>query len=437
MVAVSKFADQLFTDLMREYQPALERRGRDTAPQAGRPDRQARRRPDGPPGRRWLSWLAPLAAAAGVAAAVGVAAILGQGIGAGRLAAPPAGAGQPRYYVQAGLCCSRPVVRSSATGKVTARVPVPVATPRDIGGYGVDMVASARGRTFFVAAFAPPGDRGQRIYRFRVTRSGKVSGFAAVPGGIIGDGQWEADAMAASPDGRRVAIAFRYDGNARKPPSDYIAVVDTATGARTMWRGSSAALGRSFSVASLSWTADGRELVFLGQWCHSATAPYNSNACGGSVRRIAEVRALNPVSGGGRVDSGRLLLRQSARFPYIAQALISPDGSTITAVVLAGGAKGAHDVSGLLPDELSVTQISVATHAQVRVLYRRRLGPTSQIIGAPDCLILSQDIPGRHWMLDGGISGGAGRRNGFNGWIDAGRLVPLPPADGDVAGQAW
>jgi hypothetical protein len=386
----------------------------------------------------WLrGWVIPLAAAIGVLLAVSLAGIFAGAVGSRTQTGPRAvEGGQPRYYVEAGLCCDRTVVRSTATGKVTATVPVPLPDVRDISGYGINTVASARNGTFFVTAYAP-GDKGQRIYRFRVTRSGRVSGFSPLPGGLLGSRQWEADAMAASPDGSRVAVAFYYAGSSRNPHPDYIVVVNTATGAHSVWRGGTAALGPTFSVASLSWTGDGHELVFLGQWCREPGGPADSEGCGNGNRRIAQVRTLDPAAPGGRLDSGRLLLGQSARLPYIAQALISPDGSTITAVVLTGSKTGSHAVSGLLPSHLTVQQISVATGRQLRLLYHRNLGPTSQIAGAPDCLILSQDSAGRHWMLSGGISGGAGYNNGFDGWLQDRRLIPLRPADGSIAEEAW
>jgi hypothetical protein len=105
--------------------------------------------------------------------------------------------------------------------------------------------------------------------------------------------------------------------------------------------------------------------------------------------------------------------------------------------VLTGPVTGSHRVSGAAPDNLSVQQVSVATGRQLGVLYRRHMGPTSQFIGAPDFLTLSADDAGQHWLLDGGISGGSDYDNGLNGWIDRGRLVPLPPRDGSAASQAW
>ena len=78
-----------------------------------------------------------------------------------------------------------------------------------------------------------------------------------------------------------------------------------------MFRGGLKALGPHFSVGNLSWADGGRELVFLGQWCH-VDMSMGSESCGTGKAggdRVAGVRTLNPASGGGRLGSGRLLLR--------------------------------------------------------------------------------------------------------------------------------
>jgi hypothetical protein len=288
---------------------------------------------------------------------------------------------------------------------------------------------------------AAPGTPGQRLYRFSLTRSGQVTGFAAMPGGAFGNRSWSPDAMAASPDGSRIAVSFAsaYVGPGcggpgqqpcPAPGPDYIAIIDAGTGTRNVWRGGT---GPAFSVASLSWTADGRQLVYLGQSCRRLQI--NSEACaqGG---RTAEVRALNPAGGGGRLDSGPVLLRQSARYPYIAQAQITPDGTTITAVVLTGRMSSAHGVSDMVPPHLSVIQVSRATGQLLRVLYQRNLGRSSDVNNGPDFLQLSQDGAGQHWMLNGGLCVGH-CTDGFNGWLRDGALVPLVPLNGRELSQAW
>ena len=371
--------------------------------------------------RRWARWLAPAAAAAAVTLVVSLAAVLTGHSPA--LPGPAAGtSGVPRYYADMDFH-GQAVVRATATGAVTGTVPVPrLADPPD-----GDITAAANG-TFFVAAFASPSQ--ERIYRFEVTSAGQVSGFAPVPGGgALGS---DVNAMAASPDGSRLAVATK--GGPFGPAR--ITVIDTATGRRTVWQGGLARRGyRGFDISSLSWSSDQQELAFTVQWCKPFEV--NSQVCEKAAmggRRAAQVRALDPAARGGRLGSGRLLLRQSARYPYIASAALSPDGTTITALVLHGPVRVSSP--GTVPDHLSVVQISAATGRQLRVLYRRLTGPTF-------VWQLSPDASARQWLLDGVdvYGGGDGPRSqsrlGFNGWIGNGRLHQLQPAGGYLAGEAW
>jgi hypothetical protein len=397
--------------------------------------------PEREAGRR--AWAAPLAAAASLLLVVGLAAAVavharGPGRSGGSPATVPA---HDRYYVVVGYG-DRPVVRSTATGKITATVPV----PRSPNAPGSGLVAAAPGGVFFVAAWVPQAT-GERIYRFRVTAAGRVSGFAAVPGGVLGGAGWSADAMAAAPGGNQVAIAFSFIGptgscgSAGQPscpatwPSDYVVVLNAVTGKESVWRGGLSELGKWFSVGNLSWANDGHELVFFGQGCPKGRGlGPGSESCG--TGRVAEARTLDPAAGGGRLDSGRLLLRQSARYPYIAQAVISPDGSTITAIVLAGPVTGNPSIRGSFPDHLAVEQISVRTGKLLGVLYRRKLGEPSLVMGVPDPLALIPDPAGQHWLLNVSICSNACTA-GSSGWIDRGMLVPLAPADRMPGLEAW
>ena len=394
-----------------------------------------------PPARsRRVPWFTPVAAALAIALVVGLVFAAGMLLTRSRPSGRPAGGQRPvpRYYVVEGLQGGRPLVRATATGKVTGTVPVP-----KLANLGLDdLVASGRAGEYFVVA-AAPGVPGERLYRFRLSSTGQVTSFAALPGGPLGNHNWNADAIAASPDGSRVAVSLSWAGpvcgsrpgepacpHFRTRPS-YIDIVQVATGTRSVWRGGTS---NAFTVASLSWTAHGRQLVYLGQSC--AHFQPNSEVCAAGVR-TAQVRALNPAARGGRLDSGPVLLDQSAALPYIVQAQISPDGTTITAVVLTGRKISSHGLSDLLPPHLSVIQVSRASGQPLRVLYQRYLGRITRMNRGPDVVQLSQDSAGRHWMLSGGLCGGLRCQGAFNGWLRDGRLVPLPPVTGREADEAW
>jgi hypothetical protein len=398
-----------------------------------------------PPGGRWRqrAWTAPVAAAAATVAVIGLAVAVSNGLsGSSRPAGvPPLPAAPHRFYLAIDAGISKIVVRSTATGKVAAAVPVPSLTA---GPSVSPALATAGNGTFYVAAFER-GRPGEQMYRFRLTGAGRVTQFARVPGGSLRPG-WAADALAVSPDGSLVAVGAYYDrehhlhGNTYRGPdrSDQLVVINTVTGAQTIWRGGQPAHGyRYFRLASLSWTASGRELAVLGEWCRAASNP-GGEGCP-RQERLAQLRAIDPAGRGGNVLAGRLLLAQSPRLPYLAQALISPDGSVITAMVLRGQVVGNRQISGIFPANLTVQQFSAATGRQLGVLYQRSLGDTSEVSGPmSDPLTLIADASGRSLILDGGICN-LHCTNEFNGWLHAGRLIPLPPARfayGEAA-EAW
>jgi hypothetical protein len=382
------------------------------------------------------AWLAPVAAALGVALVIGLAVL------AGRISARHAGpaqglpAGVPRYYVMVGRGPGRPVIRSTATGKMISMVPVPVTGSPP----GYDISTADGAGTFFVAAFSR-GRQGEHLYRFRLTPAGRVTGFSAVAVGALAGRNWAADALAVSPDGSRIAVGMKYA--ARQPPCgrdgqqvcpqrrpDYVLAINLATGARTTWRWADSPVVPSFSVDSLSWTSDDRKLVLLGQWCKVGRT--NQTCARGS--RLAQVEVLDPAAGDGGVGA-HPLLPQSASFPDIVQAQINPAGTSVTAVILRGHAAG----YGHVPRYLSVERISVVEGTIGRVLavlYQRRLSSTTDTGTAADFIALSQDATGQHLLLSGGFCG-FGCSGGFNGWVHDGRLVPIQPSDDRESDQAW
>jgi hypothetical protein len=409
-----------------------------------RPLRAPERRRHRPAGGRWRpAWAAPVAAAAAVMLVIGLAVSVSNGLfGTGRPAGPAHLPAAPhRFYLATDIGSWKTVVRSTATGKAVAVVPVP---SLETAGSVSPALAAAGNGAFYLAAFER-GVPGEQIYRFRLTAAGHVTGFTRIPGGSLRPG-WAADALAASPGGSLVAVGAYYDRDHRAGDqtygperSDQLLVIHTATGAQSTWRGGSPARGyKYFRVASLSWTGDGRELAVLGEWCRAASVPGGEGCPRGE--RQAQLRAIDPAGhGGGSVLGGRLLLAQSPRIPYLAQALISPDGSVITVMVLHGRIVGNPQISGIFPQDLSVERISVATGRQLSVLYQRRLGDTSAVSGPmADPLTLIADATGRNLILNGGICN-RHCTNEFNGWLHAGRLVPLRPAGfaHREAAEAW
>jgi hypothetical protein len=190
----------------------------------------------------------------------------------------------------------------------------------------------------------------------------------------------------------------------------------------------------------MSWTGDGQRLAVLGQWCPgggpSAYAETNI-FCQGSdqAHRVAEVWLIRPADGGGLLSRGQLLLRQSDRYPYLAQALISPDGRVLTAMVLTGPVVGQNPGGdGIIPDNMTIRQIAVPSGRPLGVLYRRHLGSTFETGASPDFLGLTGDSTRQHWIVIAELG-----HDPFNGWLYRGRLVPLINVTGlnDPGFEAW
>jgi hypothetical protein len=108
-----------------------------------------------------------------------------------------------------------------------------------------------------------------------------------------------------------------------------------------------------------------------------------------------------------------VLLRQSARFPHIAQALGGPGGSDLTVAVVSGQvANGNWRV-------LTVEDVSAATGAVLHVDYRLSL-PRGQD-RLPQQVWLTADPSGQHLLISYAVDGGF-----IIGWIGHGALHRLP-----------
>ena len=361
-----------------------------------------------------------IAAAAGAVTAIAVLGVASVGLIRGLAGPPPAGptlpAGVPRYYAEEAHSNGqqyRTVVRATATGTVTAtiRCPLPHAAPL------IGPIAADKYQRFFMVCYAERHHvlTDARIYQFRVTNTGKARGYAPVRGGDLG-AVYAGRTLAVSPDGSQIAVAVSpLKGRGEDTALARIVVINTRTGARATWRNTPAAPGgTTFFILDISFSASGRQLVFLG-----------TRTCGPAGNHLhcphsdQQVRALAPASSGGLLNAGQILLRRTGpRSSTISDAVISSDGSTLT-IVSQSSPRGPH------PSTLTVSQILLATRTQ-HVIYHVK--GTS---GIPPLGFFSPDYSGRHFL----ISTSGLYSPPATGWINHGRLVKLKPSN--TVYEAW
>jgi hypothetical protein len=261
-----------------------------------------------------------------------------------------------------------------------------------------------------------------RVYRFQVTAAGRVAGLAPVPGprfpaNYVG-------VMAVSPDGSQLALSMgSYVLSHESPSPERIVVVNTRTGSTATFAGGRAPHGqnpRSVRILQLSWTANGRELVYLARWtCHSASA---TQVCGnaGPLGGYEQVRTLNPARQGGRLSSGRLLA--SAPDGAIGAAVISPDGRTLAEVQVIT----LFAWKGRSRTEFLIAKVDARTGRRLRILGQLRTGSREMVRS------FAPSPSGQYLIVVNGTRTGT-----INGWIGHGRLHRLPPAGVRVSSETW
>jgi hypothetical protein len=336
------------------------------------------------------------------------------------------GRGVPRYYVvrsaipTAGMAVNREetTVRATATGAVRARTRCPMSAPYVITW----PVAPADNQNFFLVCQRATGPQSyakvleSRIFRFHVTSSGRVTGDLPVRGGVLGG--LLVRSIAATPDGSEIAVIV-YPGShppdLHRTPPDVI-VINTRTGAHAIWHGAQPGSGKTvYWPQDISLTADGQRLVFLTQpQCFQTGCATH----GGQQMRVVN----HPASGGGQLNSARVLVRLNSvlrlSLASVMDAVISPDGSTLTLAVM-GTLSG-----NPRPDSMSVVQIPASGQRRLHFVYRLPQGDSFSFFSA--------DPPGRHFLL------GTGRPSGpLDGRIDDGRLIPLRPDPVIVQDMVW
>lgn len=366
--------------------------------------------------RRRLLETAGMVAVALVVAGIGVAAAF-RVSGANAPSGPVSHADAPQYYVQASFpgTTDRPqpvVIRATATGAVTAIVRCPwpnsVVAPQGI--------TAAGNRTFFMICekVAKQGKlfavTGARIYRFQLTRSGRITGYSPVPGGVLG--RHQPGSISATPDGTQIAVTVgQATLGVRQSVPAAVYVIDTQTGTRAIWHGSPKVL----SAADLTFTDNGTALEFVG--LKKCSTGRGGTAC-------EELRTVSPAAAGGQLDSGHVLLPLSALAThpgdYVDDVVINPGGATLAAAIVHSGRRpGSNSVS--------VVEYSAANGRQLRTLYYLRTG------NGFFYRFLSADATGHYLIFNAGRTSGT-----LNGWIDHGQLVRLRPANGsNISYETW
>lgn len=370
-------------------------------------------------------------AGAAVAVAAGLAITLSAGTFGGvhpqMVASSGGSAARPRFYLAQSGPGNGLAVRATATGRITARVAVPVPNAR-CGSGNVGIAAAGRGQAFFmtcvVATSSPATSITTSIYRFGVNGSGRITGYTLVKGGVLKNA-WPSY-LAASPDGSAVAVEVL-----RPSPSGGIKtnavpagiyVINTRTGDRELLRSGADVPGalQYAGASSISFTRDRTELVVAEARCRRTG---NLAQCNGHANM--QVRAYQLSWHGGSLEAGRVLLNQASLKPAgtaLVGAFVTPDGSALNTLLLTCPRHGAC--------LLTVVRDIVGTREPWDVLYRTRTG--TRFEGA-FIRFFGTDPSGRFLLLDAGA--GTAR---VNGWIDHGKLVRLLPADGNaVTAEAW
>lgn len=348
--------------------------------------------------RTALTALAPRRTAA-VAAVIAGLAITGMAV-PGHPAGTAVPSGPPRYYadIEGGV-----VIRATATGRVTG-------TYTYTAGAIEALTAARDDRTFY---FVEDAQSTATVKTFRITASGKITGLASVRGGTISTHGGVVDSIAVSPDGSRLAAGEFTDpspGGGGGPVADLI-VINLRTGKQTVWQGIRKK-NWPVSIPSVSWTPDGRSVVYLLQWCSSGLE--GTDTCITPGVQYAEVWSLDTSTHGGALASdGHRLLAQSARYPVIQQALASWRGGTVIVMAL----------SGKLHADLAIDLVSVPAGKTLTVLYHG-------VAGEAAASSLSADGSRTYLLLADGFGA-------HHGWIHGGHLHLLPPTNGDGEPMAW
>jgi hypothetical protein len=358
---------------------------------------------------RWLTRLVPLSAAIGLAAAVVLVVEAGHLVhqrpsSFGSFADIATASSPPPYYVQQQTNVM--IVRSTKTSRKTEAFGAPypwnyVTTP-----WGVeDAVAGSANGKVFVAALTDESRRRTALFRFSLTRSGRVTGFHQIPHAVIFG--LDQVSLAVSPDGTWAAISGTPQTRSQATGGDgfprgqaRIIVVSTLTGQLKVWQGGLTRPGSELTFPSISW-GPSDSLYVLAQWCKSGIW---QGVCLDS-HPVTVVRRIDAAGPGGSLSNSSVLLRGTPVYPLILQAVVTADGRSIIALI----GNGSH---------VTVVRFDARTGQPIAVPYRLQGRNYSG-------MFLTIDGTGRYIFLDGNLFGWLhdGRFHDARNWTTAAGVV--------------
>ena len=341
---MSKFADELFADLMREHGPALEILDRPVPREAIRRPVTARRRPPRSltghtrRPRRQPAWLAPVAAACGVTLAVGLAVVLGRHVDSGGQAGPANdGRAETAYVFDAYRGAVTPI--SPVTGKLGK--PVRVGPGGYLTGRRKRRIQDSRivqdlilpdGMTNYALYLTGHGKSATYVLR----RTSLVTGAAGQPI-PVGRG---AQQMVITPDGTTAYLSYRLG---RYQTEYALRPVSLATGTvgKPILRANEAG---PVSAVAPSMTPDGRTL-YVPYWHQDKVTPISTatNTPGKPVRLPGTLSVEFSPNGGTAFVSGPGMVtpistatntpgRTISLGPHADLWAFTPDGKTVYVV---------------------------------------------------------------------------------------------------------
>lgn len=308
---------------------------------------------------RWLIPLISVAAMLAVGAVVTVVTVVfhgagpgGQAVDSAAIPAPPGGSGPPSFAVTVNQFGAA-AVQQVTTARTLRRIPnapgvsAYLATAADAGRRTV-VLAGQRGDgiALYLLRLGPDGDPGAP----QPIRAPQP--LLAFPAAGAGNYSFQ---LAMTPDGRKLAYLLQTYGRGG-PARTVLGVEGTTGGVQRTWMIADNVGGAT--IISLSWAADDRRLALAGRIYRR----------GAAARSRAAVVLLDTAAAGAPdfLRDSHLLVAAGVADPAGAAgpvamplgAAISPDGSSVFVAEAAGVRAGL------------VSQVSVATGLQIRVLYR-------------------------------------------------------------------